>query len=54
MSKTVDQPEKTTRDQCLLVPSKSDFIAVLQQDSGRSGLQLEWLIDRCSTREEQA
>ncbi|WP_342077835.1 hypothetical protein [Yoonia sp. SS1-5] len=33
----------------LSVPSKSEIIAALQQDAGRAGLRLEWVLDRCVT-----
>jgi len=36
------------------VPSKADFLAVLDQENGRAGLQLEWLLDRCDIREGNA
>lgn len=50
----MSRPQDTTprRDPQLHVPSKDDILRILQQDdSSRAGLQLEWVLDRCNTRE---
>ena len=51
MPKTLETTNKTTRDERLSVPTKTEIIEALQGDSSRAGLQLEWMLDRCSQRE---
>ena len=50
-------PAKTNddqRDDTLHVPSKADFLSVLNTENGGAGLQLEWMLDRCDQREGKA
>ena len=35
------------------IPSKSEFLSVLQQDNSRGGMQLEWLYDHCDRNEDR-
>ncbi|MCK0097318.1 hypothetical protein MWU60_17200 [Yoonia sp. F2084L] len=51
MQKTFDQNKTPVRDDQLQVPTKEEILTALQQDSARGGLQLEWMLDRCTARE---
>ncbi len=52
MSKPLESLKEVVRDNQLHVPSKSEILDALQNDSGsRGGLQLEWFLDRCDRRE---
>ena len=51
MPKTLDTRKDTARDDRIPVPTKAEILDVLQQDSGRGGLPLEWMLDRCDQRE---
>ena len=51
MPKTLEKPKDPARDDRLHVPTKSEILEALQNDSGRGGLQLEWMLDRCDRRE---
>lgn len=46
-----DKTALTTHDAAPSVPTKNDILLALQQDGGRAGLQLEWMLDHCSARE---
>lgn len=43
-----------TRDDTLQVPSKAEFLSVLNAEDGRAGLQLEWMLDHCDKQEGNA
>ncbi len=51
MPKTLDKAKNTLRDDGLHVPTKAEILTALQHDSSRGGLQLEWMLDRCNSRE---
>lgn len=51
MPKTSDNPKAPRREIQLSVPTKAEMLEVIQHDGGRAGLQLEWMLDRCSGRE---
>lgn len=51
MQKTFDPKKTPVRDDQPQVPTKEEILTALQQDSARGGLQLEWMLDRCNTRE---
>ena len=51
MPKTLEKPKDPARDDRLHVPTKSEILEALQNDTGRCGLQLEWMLDRCENRE---
>jgi hypothetical protein len=54
MPKALETPKVSARDDRLHVPTKSEILEALQQDNSRGGLQLEWMLDRCETRERPA
>jgi hypothetical protein len=43
-----------TRDDPLQIPSKADFLSVLNTDSDSTGLPLEWMLDHCDKQEGNA
>ena len=51
MQKSLDASKPTNRDDRLHVPTKSEILHALQNDSSRGGTQLEWMLDRCDKRE---
>ena len=51
MPKPLDRSKTTKQDDQLSVPTKTELLEVLQHDGSRAGLQLEWMIDRCTGRE---
>ncbi|MEL6683589.1 MAG: hypothetical protein AAFQ09_13280 [Pseudomonadota bacterium] len=51
MHKPLDRSKPPKEERPLSVPTKADFLEVLQHDSSRAGLQLEWMLDRCAERE---
>jgi hypothetical protein len=51
MPTPLDQSKATVRDDRLHVPTKAEILSALQHDSGRGGLALEWMLDRCDRRE---
>jgi len=53
MPKTLDLQKDTARKDSVQVPTKEEFLAVLQSDTSRGGMQLEWMLDRCTDREER-
>lgn len=51
MRQTLNTAKTPVRDDRLQVPTKSEILQALQQDSSRGGLQLEWMLDHCDNRE---
>ncbi len=51
MQKTTKDPKQAMHDDDLHVPTKAEILLALQHDSSRGGLQVEWMLDRCDTRE---
>ena len=42
------------RDDTLHVPSKAEFMSMLNTENSGVDLQLEWMLDRCDQREGKA
>ena len=53
MQRKIDDLWTEQPDHIPHIPSKSEFLSVLQQDNSRGGMQLEWLYDRCDRIEDQ-
>lgn len=51
MQKTFDEPKEPMPHDHFQVPTKAEILLALQHESGRGGFQVEWLLDRCETRE---
>ncbi|MDX8354748.1 hypothetical protein [Cognatiyoonia sp. IB215182] len=51
MPKPLDHSKTTKQDDQFSVPTKAELLEALQHDGSRAGLQLEWMLDRCTGRE---
>ncbi len=51
MPDILDTPKDPVRDDRLQVPTKAEILDALRNDSSRGGLQVEWMLDRCTARE---
>lgn len=54
MPDALDTPKDAVRSGRLQVPTKTEILDALHNDSSRGGLQLEWMLDRCTAREGMA
>lgn len=51
MSKTPETAKDAGPSGHLQVPTKAEILDALTNDSSRGGLQLEWMLDRCTQRD---